>query len=74
MKLETGKRYVTMTPAWKKWFNALPAEERHRIAIAAIARLMEIEEVKFRMDDIDLPDDVPECLYWTASGEDLRDG
>ena len=65
---------------WVKWFDSQDATDRRCIALAAIERLIKIQEVGFRIDDIvrldgtEIPEDetVDECLYWTGSGEDLR--
>lgn len=70
----------TVQANWVKWFDKQSAEDKRTIALAAIERLMELEEVDFRADDsvgIDgapIPEDqsVDECLYWDRSGEDMR--
>lgn len=65
---------------WREWLHKCPISDRDRVCEAAIERLIELEEVAFRIDDIvdengkDIPDDVTleQCLYWTSCGEDLR--
>ena len=52
---------------WKKYLDKLTNEERHKILVVAIERLMELEEVKFQMDDIDCA----EMLYWDSCGDEL---
>lgn len=68
------------TELWVKWFDKQSRTDQYVIAVSAIERLMEIGEVRFRVDDtinIDgtpIPEDetVDECLYWDSCGEDLR--
>lgn len=65
---------------WIEWFDKQTADDKRAIALAAVEHLMEIGEVRFRVDDsanIDgtpIPEDevVDECLYWSSCGEDLR--
>ena len=65
---------------WEKWLNDQSAADIATIAAVAVQRLIELEEVCFRIDDyvkidgdpIDEEDVVDECLYWRSCGEDLR--
>lgn len=65
---------------WLRYFDELKPEDQRTIAIAAIERLMDIGEVRFRVDDVvdlegnEIPDDeeMGEMLYWESCGEDLR--
>ncbi len=65
---------------WIEWFDKQATDDKRTMALAAIERLMEVEEISFRVDDsvnIDgtpIPEDeaVEECLYWDSCGEDLR--
>lgn len=57
----------------RRYLLDLPAEDRFKILVAALDRLIELEEVRFDQDDADKPDGFEERLYWTASGTDLRD-
>lgn len=66
---------------WKDWFFKQSVGERDKMAIAAIERLIEIEEVSFRIDDnintegeeVDEDYVIQECLFWDSCGEDIRD-
>lgn len=51
-----------------RYFNQQTATDRWTIAIGAVERLIELGEVEFRIDDID----VDEGLFWKSSGEDMR--
>ena len=58
--------------AWIKYFDGQSKEDQRTIAIGAIMRLIEMDEVRFRADDSVDKDGNEECLYWEACGEDLR--
>ena len=52
------------------WFDKQSEVDRRVIALNAVNRLIEIEEVWFREADGD--DDDPVGLYWESCGDDLR--
>ena len=52
------------------WFDQQSEVDRRVIALNAVNRLIEIEEVRFREADED--DDDPVELYWESCGDDLR--
>lgn len=66
---------------WEDWFDKQSREDKDRMAKVAIERLMESEEISFRIDDSVVTDNDPipedevveECLYWSSCGEDIRD-
>jgi hypothetical protein len=66
--------------AWIRWFDTQSPEDQRTIALNAVERLMETEEVSFRIDNskdddgfsITEGETVGECLYWDSCGEDLR--
>jgi len=68
-----------MKELWLVWFDTLQANDKRAILLLAVKRLMEIGEIRFRMDDsINIdgteigPDEVvDECLYWVSSGQDV---
>ena len=65
---------------WVVWFDKQSDSDRRTMALLAIERLMEIGEIRFRIDDsihldgTPIPEDeaVDEFLYWASCGEDLR--
>lgn len=59
-------------PRWQVWFESLTAVEQQTIGRAAIEHLLDLGEVKHRKADPEEPE-LPECLYWDTTGEDLRD-
>ena len=63
-----------MIPAWKRYLNSLTNEDRYKILCAAVERLIEIDEVRFRMDDgdTDPSETFEEYLFWESCGVDLR--
>lgn len=70
-----------MRKPWEKYLDNLTQIERNTILYNAIEHLLDIDEIRFRMDDIiDLngnliPEDesMDEFLYWIATGESLLD-
>ena len=54
---------------WVKWFDEQSEDEKRVIALNAIERLIQIDEVSFREQE---SFDEEECLYWDSCGEDLR--
>lgn len=62
---------MTKTQIWIEWFDKQRPEDQRTIALAAIQRLVEIDEVRFRDGDPEEPQ-IAECLYWESCGEDLR--
>jgi hypothetical protein len=52
-----------------KWFDEQSPEDQRTIALSAIERLIENEEVNFRRC-LNEPDE--DCLFWVSCGEDLR--
>lgn len=61
-------------PAWKRYVNSLTNHDRYKILCAAVERLIEMDEVRFRMDDIGTDpneENLEECLYWESCGIDL---
>lgn len=71
-----------MRELWKVYIDNLPYNDKVRLAYIAVERLIELEEVKFRVDDIvdldgnEIPEDesMDEFLYWTSCGENLLNG
>lgn len=60
-----------MKPAWKRIINHMTNEERYRSLCAAIEHLIDIQEVRCRIDG-DYPcSEEGECIYWSATGEDI---
>lgn len=65
---------------WIKWFDDQSPEDKRTMALGAIQRLIEIDEIKFWADDrVDkngapIPEEngAEEHLYWESCGEDLR--
>ena len=57
---------------WIKWFDERSEDEKRVIALNAIERLIEIDEVSFRQQESFDDEVVEECLYWDSCGEDLR--
>ena len=68
-----------MNKSARSYFNRLSYCDKRKLAIVALERLIEMEEVRFRLDDsvhvdgtpIDPDDVVEECFYWTGCGENL---
>jgi len=63
-------RKTKMREIWKAYLDGLSEAERRKILDAAIARLMEIEEVRFRVPEPDEDVGSP-YLYWESCGESL---
>lgn len=62
-----------MEPKWQTWFKQQSDVDREVMALLAIERLMELDEVLFRdCADLEVADDLKDCLYWESTGEDLR--
>ena len=61
----------TQTQTWTDWFDRQKPEDQRTIALAAVERLVEMGDVRFRSSDPDEPEMV-ECLYWESRGDDLR--
>lgn len=61
----------TKTQIWTEWFDKQKPEDQRTIALAAVERLVEIGDVRFRIGDPEEPE-IVECLYWGCCGEDLR--
>lgn len=57
-----------MSERWKDWFNKQPQDVKDRIAIAAIDRLFEIDELRFREKDEECDE---EYIYYESCGEPL---
>ena len=57
---------------WVKWFDEQSEDEKRVIALNAIERLIQIDEVSFREQESFDEEVVKECLYWDSCGEDLR--
>lgn len=53
---------------WVDWFDGLDQSDKRTIALGAIERLIEMEEVTYREDDNDYEEDI----YWTSCGESLK--
>lgn len=72
---------IKMKELWQNYLNKLSSRDRDKILYAAIEHLLEMEEIRFQVDDIvdryrnPIPEEasIDEFLYWTASGEDLLD-
>lgn len=66
---------------WIRWFDSQSSEGKRKMAIAAIARLIEIDEVRFFADDLvdkngaPIPEETgaAEHLYWESCGDSLLD-
>ena len=71
-----------MRKLWEQYIDNLSIRDKIRLAYIGIERLIELDEVRFRVDDIiDLdgnliPEDesMDEFLYWKVNGENLLDG
>lgn len=55
----------------KTWINNQSHEQLQKIALDAIERLMEIEEVRFRVSEHWMEKDTPEVPYWDSCGDTL---
>jgi hypothetical protein len=52
--------------------DRMSQEDRRRLLEIALDRLLETEEIGFRMDGDELQKDGDdECFYWKSNGEDL---
>lgn len=59
--------------AWMVWFDAQSDEDKRTIALNAIERLIQCEEVSFRdCEDAFEGEECKPCLFWDSCGEDLR--
>jgi hypothetical protein len=61
----------TKAQLWTDWFDKQKPEDQRTIALAAVERLVDMDEVSFRQADPEEPE-LTECLYWSSCGEDLR--
>jgi len=74
------KGICEMEEIWRKWLRQQTQDDKNKILFAAIERLIEMDEVRFRIDDFvredgtPIPEDeaIDECLYWETTGDDLR--
>jgi hypothetical protein len=58
--------------SFETFFDTLSQEDQRRIALNAIVRLIEMEEVSYREQEIDCDGSIiKECLYWSSCGEEL---
>ena len=56
----------------KRALYRMAHEDRWRLLEIALDRLLELEEIGFRMDGDELQaDGDDECFYWKSNGEDL---
>lgn len=56
------------------YFNSLHPKDQKKIAIKAIERLIEIDEISFRNRGIEWDGTIIKpSLYWSSCGEDLRE-
>lgn len=56
------------------YFHSLHPKDQKKIAVAAIERLIEMEEVSFRGREVEYDGTVIKpTLYWSSCGEDLRE-
>lgn len=68
-----------MAKLWQKWLRQQNNRDIYRLAVVAIERLIELEEVAFLVDDcvdqnghiLDDNEVLEEMLYWTDSGNNL---
>lgn len=71
-----------MAKLWQKWLRKQDNRDIYRLAVVAIERLIELEEVSFLIDDcvdqnghiLDDNEVLEEMLYWTDSGNNLLEG
>ncbi len=57
----------------EKFLDSLPDHEQRIIALNAIERLIEMEEVSYREKGVEWDGSpIKESLYWSSCGEDLR--
>lgn len=62
---------MSKTVEWRAWFDSQSRAKQRLIAIIAVERLMELEEVDFQKKEYEIN---KEYLYWTSCGDDLAGG
>lgn len=61
-----------LTQHKKRLLARMDRGDCHRLLEIALARLLELEEIGFRIDGDELQSDGDdECFYWKSNGEDM---